>query len=274
METERGRATPGAPHLAPHADGAWLGRRTAVLALAALLAAWQRPGHAAPLADAPNARGNGDCAEAAARAAQAWDLPEGLLLAIGRAETGRVDPASGRLEPFPFAVDAAGDGRYFDSADAAIAYVRDRRARGVRSIDVGCFQVNLAHHPGAFMSLREAFDPTANAMAAARFLADLHRHRGDWPSAVALYHSATPALGQAYRMRVEALRKDGGGSSLAARGGSLRMAGRMAGGRDPVVALLAPGAAGIAVFTPSRSSAPAAWMRRHARFLPRVFRPE
>ena len=37
----------------------------------------------------------------------------------------------------------AGEGRYFASAQEAIAWVATQQALGNRSIDVGCFQVNL-----------------------------------------------------------------------------------------------------------------------------------
>jgi hypothetical protein len=74
----------------------------------------------------------------------------------------------------------------------------------VRSIDVGCMQVNLRHHPNAFASLEEAFDPAANARYAARFLTELHATRNDWLRAAAHYHSHTPQFADAYRARVEA----------------------------------------------------------------------
>ena len=48
----------------------------------------------------------------------------------------------------------------------------------MRSIDIGCAQVNLMHHPDAFASLEQAFDPMANADYAARFLKQLHDTHG------------------------------------------------------------------------------------------------
>jgi hypothetical protein len=80
--------------------------------------------------------------------------------------------------------------------------VRDLLAGGTASIDVGCFQVNLRYHPDAFASLDEAFDPVANALYAARFLAGLRVRDGSWQAAVAAYHSATPEHGLPYRDRV------------------------------------------------------------------------
>jgi hypothetical protein len=72
----------------------------------------------------------------------------------------------------------------------------------VASIDVGCMQVNLMHHPAAFATLEEAFDPMANALYAARFLNMLFSGSGDWPAAAAAYHSQTREIGAAYKEKV------------------------------------------------------------------------
>jgi hypothetical protein len=72
----------------------------------------------------------------------------------------------------------------------------------VTSIDVGCMQVNLMYHPSAFASLEQAFDPSSNALYAARFLNRLFAQTNDWEQAAAMYHSATPELGEDYRQRV------------------------------------------------------------------------
>ena len=77
-----------------------------------------------------------------------------------------------------------------------------------RSIDVGCFQINLAYHPGAFTSLDQAFDPRHNAHYAARFLTDLHQRSGSWDEAIGAYHSASMGKGSAYRARVFAAWRD------------------------------------------------------------------
>jgi hypothetical protein len=65
-------------------------------------------------------------------------------------------------------------------------------------------QINLMHHPDAFASLEQAFDPQANAAYAARFLTTLHQQTGSWDRAIAWYHSATPELGDDYLRKVSA----------------------------------------------------------------------
>ena len=126
----------------------------------------------------------------------------GLLLAIGRVESGRADPRAG-LTPWPWTINAEGQGRHFESKEEAIAAVQELQGRGVRIIDVGCMQVNLFHHPQAFATLEEAFDPAVNTRYAAQFLKRLYATRGnDWEIAAANYHSATPERGEAYRLKV------------------------------------------------------------------------
>jgi hypothetical protein len=133
-------------------------------------------------------------------------LPARLLSAIARVESGRRDPATGQPDPWPWTINAEGRGSFFPDKAAAIAAVRALQAQGVRSIDVGCMQVNLRHHPNAFASLEQAFDPLANARYALRFLQDLHAGPagGDWMRAASFYHSQTPELAEAYRGRVVA----------------------------------------------------------------------
>ena len=118
------------------------------------------------------------CREAVEAAEREAALPPGLLHAIARTESGRRDPATGRVEPWPWALNAAGMGMHAPSRAEAIATVAALQARGIRSIDVGCLQVNLLHHPGAFASLEEAFEPAANARYAARFLRELQGRAG------------------------------------------------------------------------------------------------
>jgi hypothetical protein len=141
------------------------------------------------------------CAEAGAAAEQAWGLPSGLLNAIGLVESGRPGVAGGTVA-WPWTINAAGQGYHFSNKAEAVSVVAMFRERGVRSIDVGCFQINLVHHPLAFATLEHGFDPLTNADYAARFLTDLRDRTGSWEAAVAAYHSATPGRGDAYRARV------------------------------------------------------------------------
>jgi hypothetical protein len=145
------------------------------------------------------------CTAEAAAAERAAGIPAGLLLAIGKRESGRWESGSGRIMPWPWSINSDGDSHVFESRDEAVAFVAAAQRGGAASIDVGCFQVNLKYHPHAFASLEDAFDPAANAAYAARFLTELHDREGSWEQAVADYHSATPVYGEPYRDAVLAL---------------------------------------------------------------------
>jgi hypothetical protein len=141
------------------------------------------------------------CTQAAASAEISLATPPGLLLAIANVESGRTD-ATGARTPWPWTVQAGGIGRFFATVEQAVLAVRALHASGVQSIDIGCFQVNLFHHPNAFPDLASGFDPLPNALAAARFLASLHEELGAWEPAIAAYHSRQPVLGAPYRDQV------------------------------------------------------------------------
>jgi hypothetical protein len=172
--------------------------------LPCLLLLWSLLKPALALASPPGPDPTLQCRAAIARAEQEAQIPAGLLQAIGRVESGRRNPETGTSGPWPWTINAEGRGHFFPDRAAAIAAVRELQGRGVRLIDVGCMQVNLHHHPRAFASLEEAFDPVANARYAAQFLTQLHAARNDWITAAGHYHSHTPELAQAYRARVQA----------------------------------------------------------------------
>jgi len=145
------------------------------------------------------------CRAAIATAERANGIPPHLLAAIGRVESGHRDPVTGDWHPWPWTANAEGQGYFYDTKAQAVAAVRDMQAHGVQSIDVGCGQINLMHHPDAFASLDLAFDPQANAAYAGKFLKELFNQTGDWTKAVALYHSATPELAAEYQRKVLAV---------------------------------------------------------------------
>ena len=142
------------------------------------------------------------CETAITSAEYTGQVPPRLLSAIALVESGRYDEAAGAVRPWPWTINAEGAGHYYASKAEAIDAVKALQARGVRSIDVGCMQVNLMYHPDAFASLDEAFNPATNAVYAARFLNRLHASGDDWSHAIGAYHSETLALGDAYRVMV------------------------------------------------------------------------
>ena len=161
--------------------------------LVAMLALW-------PLGMASPRAADGElCARAIERSEAAGTLPAGLLTAVAASESGRYDRSRRAVAPWPWTVNNAGDGRYFPSKSEAIAHVERLKAAGERNIDVGCMQINLMHHPEAFASLDDAFEPTRNVAYGARFLGELKQETSSWERAVERYHTADPGRGRAYR---------------------------------------------------------------------------
>ena len=85
-----------------------------------------------------------------------------MLAAIGQVESGRPDPQTGAMRPSPWTIDAGGVGQFFATKAQAIAAVVALPADGVRSIDVGCMQVQSDGSPGcvrvARSSIRSGFE--------------------------------------------------------------------------------------------------------------------
>jgi hypothetical protein len=168
-----------------------------VLLLLALLAT---PAHAAVAVD------DGALCQSAVNATEkAAHLPAQILRAISLVESGRPDPRTGAATAWPWTINVAGIGHFFANKADAIAAVQTAQFAGVQSIDVGCMQINLLHHPHAFANLDDAFDPAINARYAATFLQQLHDQTSSWGAAVAAYHSFTPELGTANGQQVAAI---------------------------------------------------------------------
>lgn len=129
------------------------------------------------------------------------NIPDNILLGIGLQEAGT--RREGELTVWPWAVNAAGEGRLFNNGVAAAGWVRERLAQGTESIDVGCLQINLRWHPDAFARLEDGFDPRRNVDYAARFLKGLYEKTGDWRLAAGSYHSFTPEKREIYLASLE-----------------------------------------------------------------------
>ncbi len=142
------------------------------------------------------------CEQAVALAERAEGIPRDLLAAIARAESGRPVTADRVAGPWPWTVNAQGQGLFFNTKTEAMERAEVLLAGGVRNIDVGCLQINLGSHPDAFLDLEEAFDPLANAAYGAAYLKALFMETGSWPEAVGRYHSAAHGRNTAYRDKV------------------------------------------------------------------------
>lgn len=102
------------------------------------------------------------CMDATQKFEKKYQIKEHLLTTISSVETGRWNAKTKQKVAWPWTVNAQGKGTYFETKAQAVREVKRLQKAGVKSIDVGCMQINLAYHPDAFKSVEEAFDPEKN----------------------------------------------------------------------------------------------------------------
>lgn len=146
----------------------------------------------------PLVEGAMQCTKFFPRYERQYGIPTHLLSAIASTESGRYDKKLKIVLPWPWTVASGGKGQYFDTKEEAVAAVKKMRANGIKNIDVGCMQVNLHHHSGAFANIEQAFEPEYNVAYSATFLRNLYNGNHSWKQAASDYHSKTPALGKKY----------------------------------------------------------------------------
>lgn len=140
------------------------------------------------------------CRNAAIRAADAHGVPREVMLAITTVETRT--RRGGATGPWPWTVNVAGKGAWFDSRAAALVHAQGALEAGQTSFDVGCFQINYRWHGRHFASIDQMFEPSASGDYAARFLKSLYAETGDWVQASGYYHSRTAEHAKRYRAMV------------------------------------------------------------------------
>jgi hypothetical protein len=131
-----------------------------------------------------------------------YKIPKNLLHSISLMETGKRHSDKDMVMVWPWSVNVEGTGHHFSTKNEAVQFVKRQIQNGKQSIDVGCMQINLKHHPDAFINVEEAFDPRANVNYGASFLRSKYEQSADWHKAIAHYHSATESLGQKYHQGV------------------------------------------------------------------------
>lgn len=129
-------------------------------------------------------------------------IPLDTLHSISLRESGKPHSKHNIRIVWPWTVNVEGQGYYFNTKREAVLFVKKQLLSGKESIDIGCMQVNLKHHPDAFRTLEHAFDPRINVAYGAWFLRSKYDQSGNWGSAIGQYHSATHELGTNYKKDV------------------------------------------------------------------------
>ena len=148
------------------------------------------------------------CEVAAQHYEKKYQIKKHLLSTITNVESGRWNQSKQRNTAWPWTVNAQGKGNFYATKQQAIKAVKRLQAQGVKSIDVGCMQINLAYHPDAFENLEEAFNPYKNVEYGAKFLTKLYEQKGDWNKAATAYHSNTPIKAKKYAKKLSRVYKD------------------------------------------------------------------
>lgn len=131
-----------------------------------------------------------------------YNIPAHWLAAIASTESGRYSPALRLSVPWPWTINVGGKGYWFDSKQEAVQAVQYYQSKGIKSIDVGCMQVNLMYHGQAFSNLSQAFEPIYNIAYAAKFLRENYNTMNSWTKATAAYHSMQSRRGADYYRKV------------------------------------------------------------------------
>lgn len=123
------------------------------------------------------------CEQEMVAAAEAEQVPLGVLYAVGMTETGRKGSLS------PYALNVEGKAIFTESEKKALKEFNKARRAGKKLIDLGCMQINYHYHGNEFESVAAMLDPYTNVRYAARFLRELRLREGNWTMAVARYHA-------------------------------------------------------------------------------------
>ena len=152
-------------------------------------------GWSADLTNKPN------CEKIANRIESETNLPIHLLSSISRVEAGR-KLSSGEVKGWPWSINHAGKGLYFETKKGALKYLKNAVSNGSKNIDVGCMQLNYRWHKGAFSSLEEMFDPEKNIQYAAKFVKELYGRHQNWEDVIKHYHSNKKKFNVPYYQKV------------------------------------------------------------------------
>jgi len=116
-------------------------------------------------------------------ASKRYNVPLGILYAVGLTETGQKDSLH------PYALNIKGKAVFARSENEALRIFHAARKSGTKLIDMGCMQINHHFHGKKFASPKEMLDPAENVAYAAQFLRELYQREGNWTMAVARYHA-------------------------------------------------------------------------------------
>ena len=133
-------------------------------------------------------------------------IPARLFYAIALAESGRTLASTSSPRPWPWTLNIAGEGVYFNSRWEAWWALEQSLRAGQDSVDIGLMQVNWRFHRARLGGSWLALEPYHNLSVGADILKDCYKKRRDWWASVGCYHApADKPRAKRYRARVVAL---------------------------------------------------------------------
>ena len=135
------------------------------------------------------------------------DIPNGLLHAIGKVESGRFLNNNNHVI-WPWTVNHAGKSLFFNTKRQMEKYVLKNVMENDHNIDVGCMQINLKWHKNYFKKINDMFALEPNISYAASFLIQLKNRYGSWDKAIKHYHSSDPEKNKPYFEKVKSFWKN------------------------------------------------------------------
>lgn len=130
-------------------------------------------------------------------------ISRALMWSLAQVESGRGKGA----RPWPWTINVDGRGYYFKDRDSAARYIARLRGAGVRSFDVGCWQINARWHGHRVRDAVHLLDPDVNSKVAFAYLSELTTQHSELWHAVAAYHAPSDKpRGDAYVERLLAIR--------------------------------------------------------------------
>jgi hypothetical protein len=116
-------------------------------------------------------------------------IPNTLLYAIALTESGQQLKPADVYRPWPWTLNIAGRGYFFDSRLAAWQALTVSLQAGQQSVDIGLMQVNWRYHQDRLGSPWQALEPYHNLRVGAEILQDCYENKHDWWTSVGCYHA-------------------------------------------------------------------------------------
>jgi soluble lytic murein transglycosylase-like protein len=157
-------------------------------------------------------------------AAQQAGIPSVLLYAVALQESGI--NLRGRMVPWPWTLNIAGQPRRFQTREAACTNLRHALEEMLATrVDVGLGQINAGYQAHRFNHACDLLDPYRNLAIAAAILREHHQPGEDWLLAAGRYHrpaGGPPAARYSHHVNQHLLRMHGNPMPLTASRSSFR----------------------------------------------------